>query len=47
MVDDVYMKIEYCCRWSAKTLIWEKSMGYEPMIYCEKCNHMQRIPDGE
>ena len=39
--EDKYRKIEYCCDYPDLMHIWEPSMGYEPFIYCSKCNKAQ------
>ena len=39
---DYYMMVNvYCCKHSRLQLIWERSMGYEPGIYCHRCGHWQ------
>ena len=44
---DKYLRIEYCCKWPNQTLVWEPTMGYEPFIYCDKCNKAQYFEEEE
>lgn len=40
-MSDLYLDLDYCCKWPSLQLIHEVSMGYPPAVYCHRCNKMQ------
>ena len=44
---DKYLRLEVCCLYADLVLTWEPTLGYEPMVYCNKCRTMQEFPEEE